>query len=234
MSQETLLQDGGCPNSAPRTNNEYADRPVGVWALIPVAVLLLSFALTCCNQWIVNLLYGLGVADAWVYTYGASVLIGCAFVISAAIAYAMLGKGGSKIGLILLFAWAVLLLFLNCFGLIVTLATTGVIEVLQYPSAMAVINGFIRLASIFAQILLFVFLVMRLIKTSAYKLPLIVAVVGVVLGLINTVASSILLALHQVEAMTFVQIASSGQTLVMAVAFLLMFFASRKLAKMAN
>ena len=40
MSQETLLQDGGCPNSAPHTNNGYADRPVGFWALVPVVALL--------------------------------------------------------------------------------------------------------------------------------------------------------------------------------------------------
>ena len=77
-----------------------------------------------------------------------------------------------------------------------------------------------------APFLLIAFLVMKLLKSSAYKIPLIVGLAGAVLMLVYRLLSG----LH----MANVSVLYEGHLFVMAVAFLLMFLASRKLAKKAS
>ena len=80
------------------------------------------------------------------------------------------------------------------------------------------ITGVIAYLSIF---LLIAFLVMRLLKTSVYKIPLIVGLAGTVLELVFRLLNDLFA--------TYVGVMYKGNLLLMAVAFLLIFLASRKL-----
>ena len=238
MSQETLLQDGGCPNSAPHTNNGYADRPVGFWALVPVVALLFVLFLNVFSKPINSVIeylmgdvlripyilydtFGIVFSEFWTIPYVTRALTCCVYVASAAFVFAKMSRGSNKIGTVCICAWAGLEVVNYIFGIysVISLCFFGSRPLMAFGAITGVMTYI-------APFLLIAFLVMKLLKSSAYKIPLIVGLAGAVLMLVYRLLSG----LH----MANVSVLYEGHLFVMAVAFLLMFLASRKLAKKAS
>ena len=229
MSQETLLQE----NARTAMSDAKADRPVGFWALLPMAALLFVLFLNVFSKPINSvieylmddvlripyILYntcGILFAEFWIVRYFTSVLTCCVYVASAAFVFAKMSRGGNKIATVCLYAWACLKLV----GYVLGMSSIISHVFFQAASGMVLnaITGVIAYLSIF---LLIAFLVMRLLKTSVYKIPLIVGLAGTVLELVFRLLNDLFA--------TYVGVMYKGNLLLMAVAFLLIFLASRKL-----
>ena len=149
------------------------------------------------------------------------VLISCAYIVSATFVFAKMGKGGSKMSLICLYAWACLMLFADI-SLLIAIAVPDSIE----ENVVSFIFGVRGILSLVGMILLIVFLLMRIRRTSVYKTPLMVGMAGVALGLVHSLSNFI-----PITGWAFHTSMNLAQDLLMATSFLLMFFASRKLEK---
>ena len=158
------------------------------------------------------------------------ILISCAYIVSATFVFAKMGKGGSKMSLICLYAWACLMLSAQISFPIAIAVVYGGIGwtdfIVETDTAFFTLNGVVGVLSLIAYILLFVFLLMRIRRTSVYKTPLMVGMAGVALGLVHSLSNFI-----PITGWAFHTSMSFAQDLLMATSFVLMFFASRKLEK---
>ncbi len=157
------------------------------------------------------------------------ILINCAYIVSATFVFAKMGKGGSKMSLICLYAWACLMLSVQ----ISLLIHIAVIEGFITEQGFIVNNmgdfvsfDLLSTLSLVGKILLIVFLLMRIRRTSVYKTPLMVGMAGVALGIVHSLSNFI-----PITGWAFHTSMSFAQDLLMATSFVLMFFASRKLEK---
>lgn len=229
MSQETLLQE----NARTAMSDAKADRPVGFWALVPVVALLFVLFLNVFSKPINSVIeylmgdvlripyilydtFGIMFSEFWTIPYVTRALTCCVYVASAAFVFAKMSRGGNKIGTVCICAWAGLEVVNYIFGIYSVIS----LVFFQAASGMVLnaITGVIAYLSIF---LLIAFLVMRLLKTSVYKIPLIVGLAGTVLELVYRLLNNLFA--------TNVRVMYKGNLLLMAVAFLLIFLASRKL-----
>lgn len=153
------------------------------------------------------------------------ILINCAYIVSATFVFAKMGKGGSKMSLICLYAWACLMLSVQISLLIHIAVIEGFITGQGFiVNNMGDFLSFELLStlSLVGKILLIVFLLMRIRRTSVYKTPLLVGMAGVTFGIEHSLSDFI---------WDFHTSMSFAQDLLMATSFVLMFFASRKLGK---
>ena len=156
------------------------------------------------------------------------ILISCAYIVSATFVFAKMGKGGGKMSMICLYAWACLMLSVQISSPIFVAVVEGGIAVPDSieESVLFFIFGARGKLSFVGKILLIVFLLMRIRRTSVYKTPLMVGMAGVALGIVHSL--SILI---PITGWAFRTSMSFAQDLLMATSFVLMFFASRRLEK---
>ena len=204
----------------------YVDRPVGFWALVPVAALMVSWLINFYGNWIVSS-YG----HSWdEYPFFLSILFTSAYIVSGTFAFAKMGKSRNKLSSICLYAWACLMLFVYICGTYVMTVHWIFISDLN-------IGDFLNIANIIAQVSLIAFLVLRFKKTSTYKLPLMVGLAGVVVRLVNILTCCYYYGIFACNSIPQVGwhllplIIYWAHVLLMATSFVLMFFASRKLEK---
>lgn len=155
-------------------------------------------------------------------------LISCACIVSATFVFAKMGKGGSKMSLICLYVWACLMLFADISLLIAIAVLEGGIAVPDSieENVVSFIFGVRGILSLVGMILLIVFLLMRIRRTSVYKTPLMVGMAGVALGIVHSLSNFI-----PITGWAFHTSMNLAQSLLMATSFVLMFFASRRLEK---
>ena len=182
-----------------RPSTAYTDRPVGFWPLVPVVAFGLDY------------LVDLSLLPWWVYPFST-----CIYIVSAIITFAKIVKGGSRMNMICFYVWACSSLFV-CF----VNNLEGFCGLPYYVMEAGVVRGAIALID---EILLPVFLVITFIRTSTYKIPLIVGFLGSLFDIAHSLSFSILPSSIRQETLY-------AHALLMAVSFLMIFFASRKLEK---
>lgn len=155
------------------------------------------------------------------------ILISCAYIVSATFVFAKMGKGGGKMSMICLYAWACLMLFADISLLIAAAVVVyGAVPDSIEENVVSSIFGVRGILSLVGMILLIVFLLMRIRRTSVYKTPLMVGMAGVALWIVYSLSNFI-----PITGWAFHTSMNLAQDLLMATSFVLMFFASRKLEK---
>ena len=236
------MNDMNLTNDASLRNAASTDRPVGFWPLIPAAALLLQLLLNVFNhginsvfEFVANFVLGMNLEYPWYVSYSMGRLLACVYVISAVLVFAKMSKGGNVLGKICLYAWAALRLLriLLDMGFLVSYQFIGNVDVASLFGSMA------RVLVLPIMILFILFLLLELFRTSTYKAPLIVALasagVDVFFRLISALFSVFRGGGFFGAGITIgTGVAHNLSSILMIVAFVMLFLASRKLKQKAG
>ena len=222
------MHDMNLTNDASQRSAVSVDRAVGFWPLIPAAALLLQLLLIVFNYGlasVISFVAGslLGVAT-WYPLALARSLVLCVYVASAVFVFAKMSKGGNMIGKISLYAWGALSLF-------------GVVLNLAISTSYLFDNYYVvKLFSIMADVVAFptmlmiaIFYGMEIFRTSTYKLPLIVGVASLGLDFIGQVITFLRTVGVMWGLYGFTTALDRISLVLLIVAFVMLFLASRKL-----
>ncbi len=211
----------------------YVDRPVGLWALVSVALLLVSCFVDIYGSLIINL-PGHSYDEYLIFP---SILLTIAYIVSSTLMFAKMGKSRNKLSSKCLYVWACLMLFVYIYGTFVMKLPWWKIPSDILVDALFYISCSLNITNIIAQVSLIAFLVLRFKKTSTYKLPLMVGIAGVVVRLVNILTCCCDYGIFSYGSIPQVGwhllplIIYWAHVLLMVASFILMFFASRKLEK---
>ena len=231
------MHDMNLTNDASQRSAASVDRPVGFWSLIPAAALLLqlllnafSYSINSAFEFVANYVLGMDIEYPWYVSYFTGRLLACVYVVSAALVFVKMNKGGNIIGKLVIYAWAALRLVRvgSDMGFLVSYQFFRNVDVASLFGSMS------RVLVLPIMILFILFLLLELFRTSTYKTPLIVALASAGVDVFFRLISALVSVFRGggffgAGISIGTGVAYNLSSLLLIVAFVLMFLASRKL-----